>query len=277
MDYFQDILSSEPSLSLGLKSLKLSGFFINSNEVDKLIQRIDFKKLQKLELVEMKEDITEPIPQHVRQLQQTHDSLLFRLQSHVFDLSYLALDLNNNYKDYGPEFLSSINDLKFVYLNLRWNKIKEQSNQDVSPDKLFAKYMHGLVKHSNLQCLLIDCVNETKFELIDLNCDVIMNTLRHFNQLKTLKLNLKVVNLIRFVEFVKMHLGKLKFLELSLTEFNFRKTLTEQHVINFQIIKRKSQQNNSVTGADAESGSSVTTILSAPQGYFEIVSDQHKH
>ncbi|GMG19356.1 unnamed protein product [Ambrosiozyma monospora] len=275
MDYFQEILTPESS-SLELKSLKLSGFSIDSKEVDKLIQHINFNRLKKLELIEMKEAITEPIPQHDTQLQHIHDSLLSRLQSHVPNLSYLALDLNNNYKDYVPNFLLAINDLKVVYLNLRWNKIKERSSQDVSPEKVFANYMHSLVKHSNLQCLLIDCVNETKFELIDLNCDVILSNLGHFSQLKTLKLNLKVVDLIRFVQFVKIKLGKLKFLELCLTEFNCRKTLIEQHVINFQIIKKKSQQNSSVTGTKSGIESSVTTIMPAPQGCTIVSDDDYR-
>ncbi|ODV87292.1 hypothetical protein CANARDRAFT_5839 [[Candida] arabinofermentans NRRL YB-2248] len=273
-----NLFKSNRSRKLKLNHLKLNSFSLKSSDSKILIDNIDFTNLKSLELLDITElsgltnngihtefelpndmnpdEFEEIIIQQMNnsnlQLSpytrnhQYSESFISTLKPHLTQLNVLALDLYTDFKDDGAELIEHINDLKTLYVNFRWNGSRQQYF-NTTFTKMFFNYMKAISIHKNLKNLILDSINESKHELIGFNFKIISKLLLNLNGLKTLKLNSKLNDLIQFMNFINSNLKQLTFLEIRLFEFDFKRSLTEQHFISFEMLKR---ENHGVEGDD---------------------------
>ncbi|KAG7885059.1 hypothetical protein KL938_001316 [Ogataea parapolymorpha] len=206
---------------LKLHELTIKSALIYPQEPQILLEALDFTKLRVLRLIDLFEYPTLSLPEtdikweelrvsEFRQwmsrlsegnrLLQTAKMLLEALSPQVKGLKVLELQVCNFLADHGPQFISSITDLRTLKV-----KIPSQHFVDHDPDSRIRAYLQSISLHKNLRHLVI--------ESPPIDVLLLEEYLSQMRNLKGLKLCVKSIELARFISFIRTF-AELEFLDV---------------------------------------------------------------
>ncbi|KAG7797193.1 hypothetical protein KL929_002899 [Ogataea haglerorum] len=222
---------------LKLHALTIKSALIYPQESQILLQAVDFSKLQVLRLIDVFEYPTLSLPEtdikweelrvsDFRQwmsrlsdrnrLLETGEMLLEALRPQVKGLKVLELQVCNFLADRGPQFISSIADLRKLVVTIPW-----QNCVDYDPDARIRAYLQSISLHANLRHLVI--------ESPPIDLPLLELYLSHMKNLKGLKFCVKPIELAHFVSFIQ-NFPELEFLDVVFDPLPFNE-FQEKYIV----------------------------------------------
>ncbi|KAG7894498.1 hypothetical protein KL905_002645 [Ogataea polymorpha] len=225
---------------LKLHELTIKSALIYPQEPQILLEALDFTKMRVLRLIDLFEYPTLSFPETdikweelrvsefrqwmsrlsrlsegIRLLQSTK-TLLEALSPQVKGLKVLELHVCNFLADHGPQFISSITDLRTLKVN-----IPSQQCVDHDPDSRIRAYLESISLHSNLRHLVIE---SPPIEIL-----LLEQYLSQMRNLKCLKLCVKSIEPARFISFIR-NFPELEFLDVAFDPIPL-KDIQEKYIV----------------------------------------------
>ncbi|KAG7840973.1 hypothetical protein KL942_001961 [Ogataea angusta] len=211
---------------LKLQELTIKSALIYPQESKLLLEAVEFSRVQVLRLIDLFEYPTLSVPEtdikwedlrmsdfpqwisrlsEDNQFPQTGKVLLEALSPYVKGLRVLELQVCNFLADHGPQFISSITDLRTLKV-----KIPCQHFVASDMDTRIRAYLQSISLHTNLCHLVI--------ESPPIDLPLLERYLSQMSNLKGLKLSVKSIDQARIVSFIQSF-PELEFLDLGVDPF----------------------------------------------------------
>ncbi|ODV93772.1 hypothetical protein PACTADRAFT_35524 [Pachysolen tannophilus NRRL Y-2460] len=231
---------------LKLLEIRLDSFVLTSSDSKILSNAVYLENLQKLTLL----NITELVDSDRHRHYNNEKFFLTDLAPYLSNVEELNIDFYNELRDCIPELISSISNLRKLYVDIRWDASRERVH-NISWDGLCSIYFESILKHKNTMTnLLIDTKNEAQnhqnnnnlvmfqegeqqqqrdethlgksndYYIKPLNIIILADYLINLKNLHNLRLPLSIVNLSFFINECLENFKNLEFLEIIFSEFN---------------------------------------------------------